>query len=66
MADKHPELPAKEKERIKRREKKRRPKMGISGRSILTLARIIREKARGERPLKSGRGKRRKKKRKKR
>ena len=61
MADDYPELPAKEKERIKRREKKKSPKMGISGRSILTLVQIIREKARGEK-VTTAKGKRRKRK----
>ena len=53
MANDYPELPPEEKERVERREKKRRPKMHISGRSVLNLVRIVREKARGERPLTS-------------
>lgn len=52
--DEYPELPLKERERIKRREKKRRPGMVVSGRSIkTTLVRIIQERAEGIRPLTS-------------
>jgi len=36
---------SKEAEKEKRREKKRRPKMQISGRSVVTLARLIRDRA---------------------
>lgn len=36
----------KESEREKRRDKKRRPRMQISGRSVMELARIIAERAR--------------------
>ena len=49
MNNDHPELPEKEKERAERREKKRRPKIHISGRGVLDLARIVQEKAKGER-----------------
>lgn len=35
---------SKESERSERREKKRRPKMGVSGRSVFNLARIITER----------------------
>lgn len=56
----YPELPSKERERIKRREKKRQPGMVVSGRSVLTLAQIIREKAEGLRSL-VGKQKKRKK-----
>jgi uroporphyrinogen-III decarboxylase len=61
MSNDYHELPASEEERVERREKKRRPKMAISGRSVLDLVRILREKAKGEKPLigKSGRRKRR-------
>lgn len=61
MSSDYPELPASEEERAERREKKRRPKMTISGRSVLDLARILREKARGEKPL-VGRSRRKKRK----
>jgi hypothetical protein len=53
MSSDYPELPSQEKERVERREKKRRPKMKIIGRSILNLARVIRERARGEKPIES-------------
>ena len=39
------EFSAKEAEREKRREKKRRPGMQVSGRSVITLAQIIQKKA---------------------
>ncbi len=45
----YPELPAREKERGKRREKKQRPQWKISGRGVFTLAQIVRKKARGKR-----------------
>jgi len=61
--DDYLELPPKERERTERREKKRRPKMAIAGRSLLTLAQIIQKKAQGEEPL-AGRSRRRKKRRK--
>lgn len=63
-ADEYSELSSKERERIERREKKRRPGMVVSGRSVKTLAQIIQEKAKGLRPLssKKKRKKRRKKK----
>ncbi|GMR19274.1 MAG: hypothetical protein BMS9Abin34_406 [Patescibacteria group bacterium] len=52
---------SKEAERAKRREKKRQPKMRISGRSVLELARII--SARSSAP--GGAGKKRRSKRRK-
>lgn len=62
----YPELPPKEGERIRRREKKRQPGMVVSGRSVLTLAQIIQEKAKGLRSLTSkGKGRRKRKKRRK-
>lgn len=60
--DENSELSSKERERIERREKKRRSGMVVSGRSVKTLAQIIQEKARGERPLTSGKKKKRRKK----
>lgn len=50
---------SKESERSKRREKKRRPKMGVSGRSVFNLARIITE--RGKEKVSEGRERSRKK-----
>ena len=60
----YPDLSPKERERIERREKKKHPGMAVSGRSLLTLAQIIREKAEGLRSVtgKSKRKKRRKRK----
>lgn len=55
----YPELSPRERERTERREKKRQPGMVVSGRSIFTLAQIIREKAEGVRSL-AGKGKRKK------
>lgn len=57
MAGDYPDLPQKKKERIKRRGKKRRPKMGVNGRSVLTLAKIIESKAKGTAKKKTTRGK---------
>jgi hypothetical protein len=48
MSTNYPGLPKKEKERAKRRDKKRRPKMRVSGRSVLTLAEIIKKRAEEE------------------
>jgi len=62
--DDYPELPLKEREQIKRREKKRRPKMEISGRGLFTIARIIQEKAEGLRSI-AGKGRRKKRRRRK-
>jgi len=59
----YPELPSKERERIRRREKKRQPEMTEDGRGVFTLARIIQEKAKGLRPV-TGKRKKRKKRRK--
>ncbi len=49
----------KESERSKRREKKRRPKMGVSGRSVFNLAQIIAK--RGKEIVSEGRKRSRKK-----
>lgn len=56
----YPELSSRERERTKRREKKRQPGMVVSNRSILTLQRIIQEKAKGLRAV-VDKGKKRKK-----
>lgn len=50
----------KESEREKRREKKRRPKMQISGRSVVDLARIIANRAQSEETGKAKKKRRRK------
>ncbi|NIT04359.1 hypothetical protein GTO10_05600 [Candidatus Saccharibacteria bacterium] len=57
------EYSPKEEERVKRREKKRKPSMGVSGRSVLELARLI--KLRGEEGTKRKKSKRKKKRKKK-
>ncbi len=52
----------KESEKEKRREKKRRPKMQISGRSVVNLARIIAGRGQSKEEVKKSKKKRRRRK----